>query len=345
MLELRKALITIIVKKFKDVTIGNHAGNSNMNKLKWLCGIIDSDGCICITMSKRRNNKIVYTPNIVVTNSNHLIIDEVVGIYRAEGISFHVKNNGSCLSITVSRPTHLLKLVALLNPWLITKSKELELLNKFCNSRVENMLAHDNKRAKYSDHEVSLASELKSLNSNHYGECIEYGISEYIIDNCVLDKFNFAWLSGFIDGDGCITINRIKRPNGTYQYQPMLHIVTGSPLSKNVISTFLDLHNVDYYLKKDLPGVNHKANCKSKKFEFYIRSNSMCVKLLSLLNYNMVGKLKRAILLKSFCESRLSNKGAYTAVEIDYYTKIQNDIRDTSTTKSKTLLTKSEDIV
>lgn len=317
-----------------------------MKQLKWLSGIVDSDGYIGITRSHRKNDKTVFTPNVCVTNSNSLIIDEVVNIYKSFDIGHHVKKNGTCYVVTVSRPTMIIKLLDLIQPFVIVKNKELSLLQDFCKSRVamvDNVGC--NWKASYSPYETSIFDELKYLNTNHYSECVEYVISEYSIDEKILNKFNFIWLAGFIDGDGCITISKIRRPGGSYQYQPMIHVVTGSPLAKNILSTFFDLHNIDYYLKKSLPGVNHKENCKSKKFEFYIRSHGMCIKLLNLLNNNFIGKHDRAKALKSFCESRITDRHAYTESEINHYTFIHNDIKDTSTTKSKTSFNKDEDIV
>ena len=323
----------------------NHAGNFNIEELRWLGGLIDSDGCVCISSSKRRNNKIVYTPSVVITNMNSIIVETVHNIFSNLNINHHIKPNGSCKNIVVSRPNIIIKLCALLNDYVIVKGNELDIINSFCGSRVSRVTELGcNWKACYTEYEIALVNELTILNGNHYKECIEYGISENLINDSNLNKFSLSWLAGFIDGDGCFTINKTRRPNGNFQYQPMIHIVTGSPLAKNIIAIYLDRYNIDYYLKKELPGKKHKANCKNKKFEFYVRSLNDCRVLSSLLLDKLHGKNERCGKLIGFCDSRISNKNKpYSDYEINLHDYIKNDIKDSSTTKSKT--SNDEDIV
>jgi hypothetical protein len=323
----------------------NHAGNFNTKELKWLGGLIDSDGCVSISSSLRKNNKVVYTPNITVTNNNLNIVDKCIDVLSNHNINHHVKPNGLCKNITISRPTIISNFCRLMEDYILTKRQEFKLISHYCKCRIKNVETHGcNWKARYTEEEIKLVEELKYLNINHYKECLEYGISETIPNLKVLELFSLEWLAGFIDGDGCVTINKIKRANGSYQYQPMVHIVTGSPLSKSIISTYLDRYNINYYLKKQLPGVKHKPNCKNKKFEFYIRSMRDCINILHLVSDNLYGKKNRALKLSDFCYSRLSriNK-SYNAYEIALHDWIKKDIKDSSTTKSKTSF--DEDIV
>jgi hypothetical protein len=124
----------------------------------------------------------------------------------------------------------------------------------------------------------------------------------------------------------------------------MTHIVTGSPIAKNIISNFLDRYNINYYLKKQLPGKKHKPNCRNKKFEFYIRSHMDCKNISKLIENKLVGKQKRCKYLITFCDSRMlrTNK-SYNNDELLLHDNIKKDIKDTSTTKCGTLI--SEDIV
>jgi hypothetical protein len=325
--------------------MGNQAGNFNINVLRWLGGIIDSDGSIGISKNIRKNNKFVYAPNIVVTNSNAIIIEQCHSVLLDNDINHHIKKNGTCSNIVIGRPGIIIKFYNLMKGFILTKHNELNLIYDFCNSRVKSVNnCGCNWKANYSDYEHAIYEKLKLLNKNHYGECLEYGITESFIDEYVLTKYTNSWLSGFIDGDGCITINKIKRPSGKYQYQPMVHIVTGSPISKQIISFYLDRYNINYYLKKGLPGVNHRPNCRYKKFEFYIRSFDDCMNVLKMITDNLYGKKNRALHLDSFCKSRKTNRNKpYSDYEINLFHKIKKDIKDTSTTISKTL--NSEDIV
>lgn len=323
----------------------NHAGNLNIEDLKWLGGLLDSDGCIGISKSVRKHNNVVYTPSITFTNSNSLIINKCIEILSHHAINNHVKANGTCINITISRPNIILKFYSVMEKYIITKSTELNFIKDFCLLRVNNVQRSGcNWKANYTMEETRIVNDLSELNKNHYGECLEYGISDMLPNVDSLNKFSLSWLAGFIDGDGCITINKLKRPNGTFQYQPMVHIVTGSPLSKAVIGIFLDRYNINYYLKKSLSGTKHRANCVNKRFEFYIRSHEDCVNILKILGSKLYGKKLRGEKLIDFCISRNSNKNKpYSEIELGLYDAIKQDMRDSSTTTRKTLI--SEDIV
>ncbi len=316
----------------------NHAGNFNIKDLKWLGGLIDSDGCASISMNRRKNDRIVYTPTVTITNKNRVIIEVVHNLLIDYGINHHIKPNGSCKNIVISRPTVIVDFCALMYGNIIVKINEFSLLNTFCLNRIDNVNRSGcNWKATYTDTEINLAKELRKLNANHYGECVEYGITDNFIGHDSLMLFSLSWLSGFIDGDGCFTINKMKRPSGKYQYQPMVHIVTGSPLAKNIILVFLDRYNVNYYLKKSLPGKKHKANCRSKKFEFYIGSLGDCILMSELVSGKLYGKKERCLKLVEFCKSRLSRKNKpYNIYEINLHDWIKKDIKDPSTTTRKT---------
>jgi hypothetical protein len=323
----------------------NHAGNFNVEDLKWLGGIIDSDGCVSISKSKRKNSKIVYTPSICITNCNVIIIETVHYLLNYYNINHHIKANGTCKNIVISRPNVIVNFCELMSNTILVKAKEFLFIKAFCLSRIENVRLNGcNWKACYTDAEISIANKLSYLNLNHYRECIEYGISENIIDYDILNLFSLGWLAGFIDGDGCITINKMKRPSGKYQYQPLISIVTGSPLCKNILSIYLDRYNINYYMKKELPGTTHKSNCINKKFEFSIRSLESCIMISNLLKNKLYGKRDRCLDLINFCNSRFINKNKpYNDYEISLHDHIKNDIRDSSTTKSRTSY--DEDIV
>lgn len=314
----------------------NHAGNFNRHNLKWLGGMIDSDGSISISKSIRKNNKIVYTPSVTITSSSPFAVEYIDRLLSAFNINHHIKNNSGCKNIVITRPTVLDKFFTLMFENVLVKCNEFRLLHQFCLKRIKNVeQAGCNWKANYTDSEIATAEELLTLNKLHYKECEEYGIIDGVVSEEVLNLFDLHWLAGFVDGDGCITINKIKRKNGTFQYQPMIHIVTGSPLAKNILVTWLDRYNINYYLKKSLSGVKHKPNCSKKKFEFYIRSLEDCSKLGNLLLDKLHTKKHRCIHLLDFCNSRINrvNK-SYSEFELNKYQAIQEliSIKDSSTT-------------
>jgi hypothetical protein len=323
----------------------NHAGNFNDNSFRWLGGLIDSDGCFSISKSNRKNGKIVYTPSITITNKNERMIEYVHNLLDEFNVNHHIKKNGSCKNLVVSRPTLIIRLCELLEGKILVKNKEFELIRDFCKCRIDNVIDKGcNWKAQYTNEELMLAESLRNYNAKHYRECVELGITDSIPQLKTFNMFSFYWLAGFTDGDGCLTINKIKRPNGTFQYQPMIHIVTGSPIAKNIISNFLDRYNINYYLKKQLPGKKHKPNCKNKKFEFYIRSIYDCISLGKLLDEKLVGKLQRCKWLIEFCESRSCRKNKpYDNNELILHEKIKQNIKDSSTTTRGTPF--GEDIV
>jgi len=70
------------------------------------------------------------------------------------------------------------------------------------------------------------------------------------------------------------------------------------------------------------------------------------LKISNILNGLIVGKSVRLKALIVFCKLRLLNNRAYTNKELDQYDIIKNNIKDTSTTTSKTLSEyEGEDIV
>lgn len=325
----------------------NHAGNFNRHNLKWLGGMIDSDGSIGISKSIRKSNNIVYTPSVAITSSSSFAVEYIDALLSAFDINHHIKGNSNGKNITINRPTVLDNFFRLMFENILVKSNELRLLHQFCLHRIKNVEdAGCNWKAKYTSHEIGIAEELSTLNKIHYRECEEYGIIDGVVNENILKLFDLYWLAGFIDGDGCITINKLKRKDGTFQYQPMLHIVTGSPLAKNILVTWLDRYNINYYLKKSLSGVKHKPNCSKKKFEFYIRSLEDCSKLGGLLLKKLYTKNKRCEHLIKFCESRMERVNKpYSDFEIDRYQAIQTliSIKDSSTTKRGAFI--NEDIV
>jgi len=318
--------------------MGNHAGNFDIAHLKWLGGLIDADGSIGISINTRKNNKIVYTPCIVITNSNAIMIERAHNILDQYKINHHIKPNGSCKNLTISRPNIIDLFCRLMNGLILVKNNELRLIHQFCLKRIININESGcNWKANYNKDEIDIVYELRSLNMRHYGKCEEYGIVDNEVSVDLLNCFSLEWLAGFIDGDGCFSISKIKRPSGKYQYQPLTSIVTGSLIAKNIISIYLDRYNINYYLNKSVSGPNHKPNCIKKKFEYVIRSQKDCIKIYNLLSNKVVGKKHRLKLLFNFCSSRLNRKNKpYSDFEIFLYKQLNDDIRGSSTTICKT---------
>lgn len=330
MLERPKALSTnMVTKKGMEqwiITQGTFNMNTQMldKKLRWLSGLIDSDGCFSLTKSVRKNNSIVYNPAVYITTKYEVLVDYLYKFFSDIGINHYIKGNNGCYNITIGRLSIINRFCDIMYPYIIVKEGELILLKSFCDSR----LSHSNKRALYTNDENNIYISLKDLNFSHYGECSEYGILYEAVDKHFVEKMSLEWLSGYIDGDGEINIHKINRPNGAFQLRSTITIVTGSPLAKNLISSILDRYNIDYYLFKQLPGVKHKPNCRYKKFSFSIRKLKDCLNLCNLLDDRLVLKRHNCKVLKLFCESRISNNGKYSDFELMCYSNIKRLLND-----------------
>jgi len=292
---------------------------------QWLGGLFDSDGCFGISKCTRKGGNIVYAPAVVITSKYSKLVSVVHDLFNRLEINHHIKKNGSCFNITIQRLSVIVKLHEILNFYVITKAAEFELLADFCRSR----LVHENKRASYTEKEHNLYRDLSSLNEAHYGECLEYSISYEMVFPDQLEKLSLYWLAGEVDGDGEINIHKIDRPKGGFQLRSTITIVTGSPLTKNLVASLLDRYNIDYYLHKQLPGVRHKPNCRYKKFSFSIRKLDACVRVCELLEGKLVLKNKNLLVLKDFCSARQKNPLVkYSEQEIAYYNTIKGLLND-----------------
>ena len=135
-------------------------------KLSWLAGFFDADGCVNIYRKYTAKTE-VYTPRLVMTNTNKDIVDTICAVLREVSIPFYVQirknrslNHNNTADIIISgykRCFHALPLIA---PYLKGKREKAELMLQFCELRLK-----AGKKEPYSIEQLSLCNQIKSLNN------------------------------------------------------------------------------------------------------------------------------------------------------------------------------------
>jgi hypothetical protein len=114
-------------------------------------------------------------------------------------------------------------------------------------------------------------------------------------------RFKLVWLAGIIDGEGCLTISRLKK--------------------QDFYSTALSIHNTNLNLIKEVMFVLNSIKIpftssetppqklsKLLQYSIYIRNREDLLKFLNLIIPYLIGKKDQAEILKQFIESRLEVK-------------------------------------
>ena len=121
--------------------------NTDDSNLIWyLAGIIDAEGSIC--MNERytdHSSNYRFSPVVSLTNTNKKIIQCCCSTLKNNGIGYHVQvrinpdRNRIRWDIMVSGIKRVKSLTDLLNGKLTIKNRQNELLNKYCNLRLQNL--------------------------------------------------------------------------------------------------------------------------------------------------------------------------------------------------------------
>lgn len=133
-------------------------------ELGWLAGIWDGEGTFGLSR-QNRNNGVYYNTKVSMENTSIPIIDECQRILKKAGIKYFIvarkaktKKHKNRFVLQVVRHTEIVKFCQLVNDYLISKKVQCELLEEFCNSRVENG------RSPILEREHAIALELNILN-------------------------------------------------------------------------------------------------------------------------------------------------------------------------------------
>lgn len=142
----------------------------------WLAGIIDGEGTITICLKKRspkergnRMDKLV--PYISITNTNRLVIDNVIRIAKENGLPHYVQGNG-----TIYKGNHkpVYRIVAeglgrcgqwleLITPFIVGKKEVAEYLYAFIQSRKKSIDLHPALKP-YTSDEIELHRRISAFN-------------------------------------------------------------------------------------------------------------------------------------------------------------------------------------
>ncbi len=149
--------------------------------------------------------------------------------------------------------------------------------------------------------------------------CISNCLNDYVVEKVNLQIFNFyanAWLSGFIDAEGCFNIRLVKR--GQYKCGFKIRILF-----------FLDqkLYGEDLYffehLKNNIGG--SIINRKNNNFRFSLESKDDILKLINYLKRYPLRSHKKSIQLKHWLVCfRIQNKKEITINDIEKIQKIKS---------------------
>lgn len=123
-------------------TIGNQP-LSALSELGWLAGIIDGEGCLQLAKQKYRN---IYhfRPQLSVSNTNPIIIQEIVRIANKNGLPVYVMDRGYATKnslctvqtlqiMGLKRMEHWLSVLA---PYIVGKRQQVEIIREYIKYRL-----------------------------------------------------------------------------------------------------------------------------------------------------------------------------------------------------------------
>ena len=121
--------------------------NQQESLLWWFGGIIDGEGCITINHHRLHKNSrletLLFSPTIIIVNTNKVLIDTCQDILRNSEIPFYVSfiqpsksHWKEKWSITISGLKRVSKALTILSPYIISKKPEVSLVKRFCDLRL-----------------------------------------------------------------------------------------------------------------------------------------------------------------------------------------------------------------
>jgi len=134
-----------------------------------------------------------------------------------------------------------------------------------------------------------------------------------------------SYIAGLVDGEGCFSITKHVTNKGPNRFD--LHPYCSIALKQKwLLEEIKEFFGFGFVRKKK----SHRKN-QSDTYEFVCRSQSECLLFCNRLMPYLVLKKDRAILLKSFLESRINQKPEnnkahtkpYTKAQLDFYLKLK----------------------
>jgi len=172
-----------------------HGVDQQERLLCWMGGIIDGEGCITINhhrLHKQTNKEtVLFTPVLVIANTNKILIDQCCEIFTYHHIPFHIQyqpgaqtekfkssNGGKRKDRWYIQTTGLRRVARALNifaPYIISKKHEASLVKEFCDKR----LSMSTVRYKhYDDKDFEIIEAISAIHDKNpqrlHAEILEY---------------------------------------------------------------------------------------------------------------------------------------------------------------------------
>jgi hypothetical protein len=123
---------------------------STENKLHWLGGMIDGEGCVTVCMSRQRRSPINYSPRICITNTDPDLINRICEVMKGADLAFHVHthnrttkssrtgvNHKICYWVNIGGMKRCLRAAKFLSPYVTgVKKKRLEVMAEWIEYRL-----------------------------------------------------------------------------------------------------------------------------------------------------------------------------------------------------------------
>lgn len=329
--------------------MGNYAGNFNIEDINWLAGIIDSDGSINLTKQNIKKG-VNLQPKVQIYNSNDRIINNTHYILNDLGVNHHIYKSDRSNSddgrnyrklsyqLSVRRLSKIIELSDIVVDSMVGKRNQLLSLSAFCKYRLDKVLS-EGKKCKYDDFALSFYNTVNDFN-------VKCNLKDYGFRNETLD-----WLAGFVDGDGCLTIKRIKRPEGNYRYKSYISFTTVNLSTLHNIKNILEMYKINYSIRERGKGLKYGRNRYYKCYEVEVTNLEDCYNLSYLLKSRVKGKITECCILYTFCKSRMGkNTRPYSEYSIKLYDiivkeKSKYNIKGSSTTIREGSSVEDQDIV
>lgn len=286
----------------------------------WFFGLFDGDGGFCIQLWERKKGHIQRVPIIEIVNTNQLIINPVIDIYKRLGLAYYRRITSGNIT---QKPLHYVSIrgfkrvkrfLDAIGIYEGIKKVEFDLLKKYVDYRLSRPQS-----AFLDTREKVIISEFKNSQ--------RHKLKEIIFNK--LDKKSLAWLGGIYDAEGSMGLNYKKaRKDHRQSYRSVIRI---SNTDKGIIDTIdhlFNLANIKFNRSK-----NEKKNRKTV-YNLTVEGNIRCKKFLDIIGDYVVGKhshvelLKEYVNLPSFKKLQMHKKEAKHIFEKLYLLNHQGILRD-----------------
>jgi len=146
----------------------NEIRQSAGKNLAWLCGFINGDGSITLSKQRMGNNRIIYTPILSITNTDHKLIEESAKVLKEIEVGHYFTTrktkNGIAKQLVVKGFKRMKRLLPFIIQYLKgSKLEQAELLLEWIESREKT--GNNNT---YTEYELALHKEIINLKKPDY---------------------------------------------------------------------------------------------------------------------------------------------------------------------------------